>query len=113
MSISLEDVLRAARAVEREQVVASYRKGATITALSREFGCSRDRIDQILLSAGIHRVKGQKQPSMARAEKCQRGHDMDEWGVEIPKEKGGGRYCRKCKQMRQRVAWKRGETDGR
>ena len=80
-------------------------KGLSIRTISRVLGRNRATIYRRLEATGAYKGPGKGGP--ARKTHCTHGHDLDEWGVEIPKERGGGRYCRKCKQIADRAAWRR------
>lgn len=100
--ISIQMVIEAARELREDKVVEAFTSGKTITEIHREFGHSRDWVGRILKKRGVYEARPVASPKPF----CARGHDMAEFGVPIPKEKGGGRYCLECKRLRGRVEWK-------
>lgn len=121
MSITIDDVLAAAEEIRNDEIEAkkaAARKVSTTTVVHM-YVDQKMRISQIAKATGLNRstvyrrlekakvYTGPGVSGPARKDECDEGHDMAEWGVEIPKEKGGGRYCRLCKRKRDRESWRR------
>jgi transposase-like protein len=107
--IDLDDIINAAQELADEDMVRLYvDEKWNVTRIAKQAGCSRDKVYRRLTQAGVH-IRPDK-PGAQRREKCGKGvHDMSVHGVELPKDKGGGRYCRACATEREQK--RRGKTD--
>lgn len=97
MSLSLEQIIQAAMQQARETMVERWKTGeVTITELVETTGLGRQTVYDRLTKAGVYTPKSTPK---GLKEKCQRDHDMEEWGRPI-KEGKPWRYCLLCKRKR-------------
>ena len=106
MSITLDDIIGAALEVQAEYTDEDLKRWYveekwTITRIARVSGMSRNTVYRHLQKIGAYDPPGKR--GAQRKEKCKRGHSMEEHGVEVPKARGGGRYCRRCKLLNERA----------
>lgn len=96
LDVSFEDDLLAAA---KESAVERYLAKEAIASIARSFGVTRYRVYKWLTEAGAY--ASAPSPGAQRKPTCQVGHDMEVWGREI---KSGGRYCLRCKRVRDAVS---------
>lgn len=107
MGFSLEDILGAVEEVKRDLkddptiVQDLFKQDWSPTRIAQHVGIHRSTVYRRLEAAGL-RENSHKPSAAARKDVCQRNHDMSVWGVENSRKRGGGRYCRMCKRLRER-----------
>ena len=104
MTVTLDDVLAAVADAQRDMqadpslVPHLYvDQKWPIAQIAQHTGLHRSTVYRRLEASGDYRGPGQ--PGAPRKERCIRDHSLAEWGV---LRKGGGRSCRRCKQIRER-----------
>lgn len=119
MPISIEDIVAAAIEVREDEAAekaARSRKVPTSTVVHL-YVDQHQTISQIAKATGLHRATVYRRLTDAKAytgpgksgpprkERCVHGHSLAEWGRE--KQRGGGRFCLKCKREQDREGSKR------
>jgi transposase len=92
-------IIAAAQEVARENFAELHAQGLRAVELAERTGLAVSTVYRRIERLGMAAGKG----GPPRITHCKRGHDMAVHGREIPKERGGGRYCSECKRMRERV----------
>lgn len=104
MTFTLDDILSAAGAVQREMQADAtlvphlyVDKGWSIARIAQHTGLHRSTVYRRLEASGDYRGPGK--PGAPRKTHCKRGHDLSVHGRE---RKSGGRECSECKRISQR-----------